>query len=178
MKRMHFALGSLGPTLLFMFMSCNDTGTDEGPTMSRVYTSGPLAVVVDTTSGDIRSVRYNGAQMCSGIKFSMRDSSWGTADNRVVDDKALSHRDVGCDDNGDDDDNTLAYTVHLGRGSSAPVLQVRLTLQSDDTEGNAHVTVDAECTFPSGVRTRRCGFVVLHPLALVRCVMTCTISLL
>lgn len=147
--------------------------------------SAALQVEVEWRTGGVRSVRWNGVEVCCGITFLGRGPRWETLPTQLPSPPTLvESADAGW---------TLTYTANLGWaggvggtssselmdadgggpavdgrawGSEGPPveLDVTMTARLADT-GLPELSVAGVCRSPVGLTVARMGFVALHPLA-------------
>lgn len=120
-------------------------GTDEPPAETRLLTAGPLSAELD--GGNLRYVRFGGAEAIRAISYVSRDQFWGTY-NPALSDFVVDQR---------PDSFTVTYTaVCEGEGQ-------RLTYRATITgAANGDLTFAATGVGDTDFLTNRTGFVVLH----------------
>ncbi len=124
-------------------------GTDVPPAAARGFAIGRLAF--EMVGGNLRSIRFDGAEVVRGIQYLVRDRDWGTLipairDLVVEESTDVLRIDYSGDCTGPDGDR-LTYTA-------------RITAR----DGALDFTVEAEAI--DDVTTARLGFCVLHPASL------------
>jgi hypothetical protein len=123
-------------------------GTEEPDTSSRVLRAGPLSVELE--NGNLRYVRFAGAEVLRGIAYLVRDENWGTLTASIADLAVSEHPD--------------AFTVFY-RGVCADAKR-RLTYEARISgRSDGSLAFEVVAVAETDVLTNRVGFVVLHPLA-------------
>lgn len=122
-------------------------GTVETVTAPVLLSAGPLSAELE--DGNLRYVRYHGAEMLRAISFIVRDKNWGTY--RPVIDKlhVMQHADRF----------SVSYKAVAGDAAQRFVYAVRISGSADGS-----LTFEGEGTAEGELRTNRTGFVVLHPI--------------
>ncbi len=123
-------------------------GTDEPVDEPRVLTAGALSTTLDGTA--LRYVRWHGLEIVRAVAFVIRDTQWGTLTPSIVDLRVTQDRE------------SFAIDCRAGVEGAGGRLDYALTIAG---QANGRLHLKATGTSPSGFRTNRTGFVVLHPLA-------------
>ncbi|MGC4042740.1 MAG: hypothetical protein QM758_02935 [Armatimonas sp.] len=129
--------------------------------MQRRVQAGPLSAIYDSTGGDLRDIRFQGALICLRIYAAIRDEDWGTVPGTISNE---SIEETG-------DAFTIRYTSTHKKGA------IDFTWQGTirgSARGAIFFSFDGEAH--SDFRRNRIGFCVLHPMqaAGLPCTLTCT----
>jgi hypothetical protein len=122
-------------------------GTEEPVEPPRILRAGPLSAEVE--AGNLRYIRYGGAEMLRAVSFIVRDRNWGTYNPKISNLKIEEHADgfrVTYDAVTQDEQQALAYSAEI----------------TGDAQGSLRFA--AEGVAERDFLTNRAGFVVLHPI--------------
>jgi len=122
-------------------------GTDEPVAPPRTLTAGRLSA--DLVAGNLRYIRFDGAEVLRAVSFILRDKDWGTYNPTIRDltiDETADRFTVGISAVAADSDQGFAYEARI-EGHADGRLTFHATGHSD-----------------AGFLTNRTGFVVLHPI--------------
>jgi hypothetical protein len=123
-------------------------GTEEPDVPGRVLRAGPLSVELE--NGNIRHIRFAGAEVLRGISYLVRDENWGTL--------AASIADLVVKE--DPDAFTVSYRGLCADAKRRLTYDARISGHSDGS-----LAFEVVAVAETDVLTNRVGFVVLHPLA-------------
>jgi hypothetical protein len=123
-------------------------GTDEAVAPARLLKAGPLTAELE--NGNLRYVRFDGAEMLRAISFIVRDRNWATYIPRIT----------GLEISEDDDGFRVAYDAVASDATQEFRYSALITGRPDGSlrfEGRGAAATD--------FMTNRTGFVILHPIA-------------
>ena len=123
-------------------------GTEEPEVPGRVLRAGPLSVELE--NGNLRHIRFAGAEVLRGISYLVRDENWGTLAASIAD-LAITE---------DPDAFTVAYRGLCADAKRRLTYEARISGRSDGS-----LAFEVVAVAETDVLTNRVGFVVLHPLA-------------
>lgn len=138
-------------------------GTSETLSEHVRLTLGDAGILVNSATGAITSITYDGHEICSGIDYLLRDEGWGTVEpmlDRPAQDSIQSVQQP--------ESWRFEYSASFKSNSkiaTTPELHVQLCLSYGD-EGLPELEIVAELSVRERCRLCRHGFVVLHPMAL------------
>ncbi len=123
-------------------------GTRETDTPPVRLTAGRLAV--DFKDGNLRTIKYDGAEVLRAVSYLVRDRDWGTyapsISNLQIDQRL--------------DAFAVSYVARCaGPGDTELAIDVRITAQAGEP-----LIFEAEALSRTGFATNRCGFCILHPI--------------
>ncbi len=122
-------------------------GTDEAVAPPRVLRAGPLSAELE--AGNLRYIRYGGAEVLRAVSFVTRDEDWGTYAPAITDLEVTE----------DGDGFAVTYAARAGEGPAFGY-EARIEGRAD-----GRLVFAAEGAAEGAFRTNRTGFVVLHPIA-------------
>jgi hypothetical protein len=123
-------------------------GTHEIETPPAQLTAGKLTV--DFKDGNLRTIRYNGAEVLRAISYLVRDRDWGTY-APAIDDLRIDQRRDGF---------SIGYIARCtGPQNTELAIDVRITAEAGEA-----LIFSAEAVSATGFETNRCGFCILHPI--------------
>ena len=126
-------------------------GTRETEAAPVRLTAGRLTV--DFKDGNLRTIRYDGAEVLRGVSYLIRDRDWGTY-APAIDDLRIDHRQDGF---------SISYVARCaGPEKTELTISVRIV-----AEANEALIFEAEALSNTGFETNRCGFCILHPIVAV-----------
>ena len=120
-------------------------GTDEPAAETRLLRAGPLTAELD--AGNLRYIRYGGAEAIRAISYVVRDQFWGTF-NPVLENFAVEESGAGF---------TVTYSATCADAEQSFRYRVNIV-----GAGNGDLSFEATGTAASDFLTNRTGFVVLH----------------
>jgi hypothetical protein len=123
-------------------------GTEEPDVPGRVLRAGPLSVELE--NGNLRYIRFAGAEVLRGIAYLVRDENWGTLAASIAD---LVVRE-------DPDAFTASYRGRCADAKRRLTYDATISGRSDGS-----LAFEVVAVAETEVLTNRVGFVVLHPLA-------------
>ena len=123
-------------------------GTEEPDVPGRVLHAGPLSVELE--NGNLRHIRFGGAEVLRGIAYLVRDENWGTLAASIAD-LAITE---------DPDAFTASYHGCCADAQRRLTYEARISGRSDGS-----LAFEVVAVAETDVLTNRVGFVVLHPLA-------------
>jgi hypothetical protein len=123
-------------------------GTTEVVAPPRILRAGKLSVELE--QGNLRYIRWDGAEMLRAASFIVRDRDWGTY-APVLSDLTVT-----------EDDDAFLVTYHATAGSNDALFAYEARI-----EGRADGTLffHGHGGSSTGFETNRTGFVILHPIA-------------
>lgn len=122
-------------------------GTDEEAAPPRILRAGPLTAELE--AGNLRYIRFGGAEVLRAVSFIVRDKDWGTYNPEISD---LQVEETG-------DSFVVTYSARAADDAQAFSYQARIEGAADGTLVFSGVGA-AETDF----LTNRTGFVILHPI--------------
>ncbi|KAA1180392.1 hypothetical protein FP026_16280 [Rhizobium tropici] len=123
-------------------------GTRETETPPVRLTSGRLEV--DFKDGNLRSIRYDGAEVLRAVSYLVRDRDWGTYAPDIDDLRINQHQ----------DGFFISYVARcVGPENTELAIDVRIAAEADEA-----LTFEAIALSMTGFETNRCGFCILHPI--------------
>ncbi|AYG68925.1 MULTISPECIES: hypothetical protein [unclassified Rhizobium] len=123
-------------------------GTRETETPPVRLTSGRLDA--DFKDGNLRTIRYDGAEVLRAVSYLVRDRDWGTY-APDIDDLRIDQRQDGF---------SVGYVARCaGPGNTELAIDVRIAASADGA-----LTFEATALSTTGFETNRCGFCILHPI--------------
>ena len=128
-------------------MNLRLTGTEEPVMPSRILRAGPLSAELE--SGNLRYVRYDGAEIMRAVSFIVRDRNWGTYNPEITN--------LEIEENG----NGFRVRYAARTGDASQCFRYRATITGTPTS----ITFQASGGSEGPFLTNRTGFVVLHPVA-------------
>ncbi|HWL57600.1 MAG TPA: hypothetical protein VNQ78_13145 [Paracoccus sp. (in: a-proteobacteria)] len=123
-------------------------GTDEPVAPPRLLRAGPLSAELE--AGNLRYIRYRGAEVLRAVSYIVRDKDWGTYNPEISDLEIAEGP----------ESFTVSYGARTADEAQAYAYRARIEGRSDGTL-IFHATGAAESDF----LTNRTGFVILHPIA-------------
>jgi hypothetical protein len=122
-------------------------GTEEAIEPPRLLTAGPLTAEFE--GGNLRYIRFDGAEMLRAVSFIVRDKNWGTYNPAIT----------GLTIVEDSEGFRVSYDAVAHDGSQAFKYSAEMTGRPDGT-----LRFEAEGVAATDFLTNRTGFVVLHPI--------------
>ncbi|MBC7736437.1 MAG: hypothetical protein H7245_04245, partial [Candidatus Saccharibacteria bacterium] len=122
-------------------------GTDEPVTPPRILRAGKLSAELD--AGNLRYIRWNGAEVMRAISFIVRDKDWGTY-NPVISDLKVEEG---------DDAFRVTFQAVAGDGAQSFIYDAVIEGRAAGT-----LTFHGRGRTEGGFLTNRTGFVILHPI--------------
>ncbi|WFU04422.1 hypothetical protein QA648_26945 (plasmid) [Rhizobium sp. CB3171] len=123
-------------------------GTHETETPPVRLTAGKLAV--DFKDGNLRTIRYDGAEVLRAVSYLVRDRDWGTYAPAIDDLRIDQHQ----------DGFSISYVARCaGPENSLLAIGVHITAEAGEA-----LIFEAEALTTTGFETNRCGFCILHPI--------------
>ena len=122
-------------------------GTDEPVARPHVLRAGRLSAELE--GGNLRYIRYDGAEVLRAVSFIVRDKDWGTY-NPVISDLAITQQ---------DDRFSVSFSAVAGDAAQSFAYDARIEGYAD-----GRLVFHGRGTSADGFLTNRTGFVVLHPI--------------
>ncbi len=122
-------------------------GTDEPVTPPRILTAGRLTAELD--AGNLRHIRFGGAEIIRAVSFIVRDRNWGTY-NPAIANLVVEEGEGGF---------SVCYEALARDDGQAIRYSARITGSADGS-----LRFEAEGVAETDFLTNRTGFVVLHPI--------------
>ncbi|MGY5811307.1 D-apionate lactonase [Rhizobium sp. LEGMi198b] len=123
-------------------------GTHETETPPVRLTAGKLAV--DFKDGNLRTIRYDGAEVLRAVSYLVRDRDWGTYAPAIDDLRIDQHQ----------DGFSVSYVARCtGPENTELAIDVHITAEAGEA-----LIFEAEALTKTGFETNRCGFCILHPI--------------
>ena len=122
-------------------------GTDEPVARPHVLRAGRLSAELE--GGNLRYIRYDGAEVLRAVSFIVRDKDWGTY-NPVISDLAITQQ---------DDRFSVSFSAVAGDAAQSFAYDARIEGYAD-----GRLVFHGRGTGADGFLTNRTGFVVLHPI--------------
>ncbi|WP_353476615.1 hypothetical protein PVT71_27895 (plasmid) [Salipiger sp. H15] len=123
-------------------------GTDEPVQPPRLLRAGPLSAELE--AGNLRYIRYGGAEVLRAVSYVVRDRDWGTYNPEITE--------LGIDE--DAQGFTVSYRARAADAGQAFAYAARIEGRADGT-----LVFEASGAAESPFLTNRTGFVILHPIA-------------
>jgi len=123
-------------------------GTEEEVAQPRLLRAGALTAELE--AGNLRYIRYAGAEVLRAVSYIVRDKDWGTYNPEITDLQV---------DEGPDS-FTVTYRARAADADQAFSYQARIEGRADGT-----LVFEGTGTADSPFMTNRTGFVILHPIA-------------
>ncbi|MFH5774923.1 hypothetical protein ACHFJ0_11795 [Paracoccus sp. NGMCC 1.201697] len=123
-------------------------GTEESVPPPRLLRAGPLSAELE--AGNLRYIRYRGAEVLRAVSYIVRDKDWGTYNPEIT----------ALDITEGPDSFTVSYAARAADDAQAFSYRARITGNADGT-----LVFEATGAAESPFLTNRTGFVILHPIA-------------
>lgn len=122
-------------------------GTEEVSDPPRTLRAGKLTA--DLVAGNLRYLRFDGAEVLRAVSFIVRDKDWGTY-NPTISNLKIEET---------EDRFTVTFSAVASDSDQSFIYDARI-----DGSANGTLTFVGKGRTPSGFMTNRTGFVVLHPI--------------
>lgn len=122
-------------------------GTDEPVTQPRILRAGPLSAELE--AGNLRYIRFDGAEVLRAVSFIVRDKDWGTYSPEISEPEVEETN----------DSFVVTYTARTADDDQAFSYQARIEGSADGT-----LVFSARGVAETDFVTNRTGFVILHPI--------------
>lgn len=121
-------------------------GTDEPPPPRRRLRAGPLEATLE--GGQLRDIRWHGAEVVRSIAYLLRDSGWGTLPVSLSEPDIREERDAF----------TVSFVGKVDGAAGRLVYEARI-----EADSTGALSFDVTATAGTDLVTNRTGFVLLHP---------------